>query len=55
MTKLTETQVLEIRTTYADGGVSYNELAKRYRVCADTIRQIVKRWIWAHVSEGAIR
>ena len=54
LAKLKEEQVRSIRATYAAGGVSYNSLARQYKVCSDTIRQIVKRWIWAHLPEDVL-
>lgn len=47
--KLTPEEVLAIRSRYSNGGTSYNRLAKEYKVCGDTIRQIVKRHIWKHI------
>jgi len=46
--KLTQSQVIEIRTLFA-GGVSIEELASRFPCCADNIRAIVTRRSWRHV------
>lgn len=47
--KLTEEDVLEIRSKYASGGYSYADLAYIYSVHRITIRDIVKRHHWGHI------
>ena len=46
--KLTREQVLEIRTSYAAGGVLQRELGDEYGVAQQTIGRIVRRteWVW---------
>ncbi len=46
--KLTEEIVLNIRSAYAAGGVTHQELGKRYGVHASTICKIIRRIMWAH-------
>ena len=47
--KLTETQVIEIRSRYAKGGVSYNDLGREYGVKGSQIGRIITRVRWKHV------
>jgi hypothetical protein len=47
--KLTEEDVLEIRSLHASGKYNMNELAYIYGVSNTTIRKIVRRLKWAHV------
>jgi len=47
--KLTETQVREIRTKYANGGVLQRELALEYGVSSPTISLIISRRNWSHI------
>ena len=47
--KLTETQVLAIRTWFATGGISQGELAVRYRVSQPVISAIIRRKTWRHI------
>jgi len=47
--KLTETDVLEIRAAYAAGGVAQQKLAGKYCVSQNIICNIVRRKIWAHL------
>jgi hypothetical protein len=47
--KLTETQVREIRTRYANGGIYYRQLELEYGVNRMTIGEIVRREIWKHI------
>jgi hypothetical protein len=49
--KLTEEQVIEIRSRYADGGVTHRSLAAEYGVARSLISYIVRREIWAHLDE----
>jgi hypothetical protein len=46
---LTEEKVREMRELYAQGGVSFKELAERFGVCRSTIRSAVRRETWRHV------
>lgn len=50
--KLTEKQVLEIRSLYEKGkhnGYNANELAKKYNVSSKTILNIINKKIWKHI------
>ena len=47
--KLTETNVLEIRHRYAQGNVSQYQLAREIGVCVATICHIVNRITWNHI------
>lgn len=47
--KLTEKQVLAIRSRYAMGGVSQCALAKRYGLTPSPIGQIINRITWRHI------
>jgi hypothetical protein len=47
--KLTESQVLEIRARYMPGTVRMKDLATEFRVSQVLISQIVRRRIWTHV------
>ena len=47
--KLTESQVLEIRASYKFGSVTFRSLAEKYGVCRDTIRKAVRRVYWRHI------
>jgi hypothetical protein len=49
--RLTEEQVLEIRSSYADGGVTYRSLGRDYGVAYSVIGEIVRRKSWAHLDE----
>lgn len=48
-TKLTESDVVEIRRRHSAGEVSQQELAQEYRVAQYTIYAIVHRKTWAHI------
>jgi hypothetical protein len=48
--KLTATQVRELRHRYAAGGVTYETLAAQYGVCLAAISHAVNRRTWAHVD-----
>jgi len=48
--KLTDVNVLEIRTLYAMGGISYMGLSKRFGVAKGTISDIISRQTWAYVA-----
>lgn len=47
--KLTEQQVLEIRSKYESGTIGYLKLSKEYGVGQTTIRKIIGRKIWSHI------
>ena len=47
--KLTETQVREIRNKYANGGISYQQLALEYGVSKAHIGYIISRKTWSHI------
>ncbi len=49
LSKLTEADVVVIRATYAAGGISRSELARRYRVHTRTIGRVLSRQTWGHV------
>lgn len=46
---LTEMDVLQIRSQYANGNTSYAKLSKKYGVCARMIGAIVNRENWKHI------
>ena len=47
--KLTETDVREIRTKYANGGVSQRQLALEYSVPHSSICVLINRKTWSHI------
>jgi hypothetical protein len=47
--KLTDTQVREIRTRYADGGITHRGLAKEYGTSSPNITAILNRKLWKHI------
>lgn len=47
--KLTEDEVLQIRSLYASGKYDYHELAKMFKVHASTIKAIILRHNWKHI------
>jgi len=49
MTPLTEVDVIRIRSTYAVGDVSQQEIATQYDVSQVAISAIVRRKTWAHI------
>ena len=49
--KMTEAQVLELRTLYDTGKWSHRSLAGRYGVSARCVYSIVHRITWAHVAQ----
>lgn len=49
LSKLTESQVVEIRQRYALGGTSHKKLGKEYGVTANNIMYIVRGISWSHV------
>ena len=46
---LTSSEVVQIRRLYSGGGVSYMELANRYKTSKSTIGAVLKRKTWAHL------
>lgn len=48
--KLTEHQVLAVRSRYTAGGVSQQKLADEYGVAQSTISSIVRREKWTHLA-----
>ena len=49
MVKLTEDDVREIRTRYAEGGITQEDLGIKYGVERTTIRDIIRRLNWKHI------
>jgi len=49
LSKLTEADVLQIRATYAAGGITQKTLAKQYRVSHTVIGDIINRKNWTHI------
>jgi DNA-binding XRE family transcriptional regulator len=47
--KLTETQVREIRNKYANGGIKQRQLALEYGVSQQSINYIIHRKTWSHI------
>lgn len=47
--KLSADDVLQIRASYAAGGVSQGELGRRFGVTQTLVGQIVRRKIWSHI------
>jgi hypothetical protein len=50
LSKLTETQVLEIRKKYAEGNVFHKDLAEEYGINTSTIRRAVIGKTWKHIN-----
>lgn len=50
MARLAESDVVEIRSAYAAGGVTMQELADRYNVSNPHISDIVNGRVWRHVA-----
>jgi Mor family transcriptional regulator len=48
--RLAAEQIVEIRRRYAEGGISYRDLAARYGVGKNTIQAIIQRRSWRHVD-----
>lgn len=46
---LTSLDVVDIRTAHANGGTSYTQLAKKYRVSKTLIAMIIRGHVWKHV------
>jgi len=49
LSKLTETQVREIRKKYQEGTFTYTQLATEYSICRQNISRIIRRIIWTHI------
>jgi len=49
LSKLTESQVLKMRSEYRKGNISMRSLMKKYPVSYTTIRGIIKRIYWKHI------
>lgn len=49
--KLTEEQVMAIRTTYAAGGTSHRKLAREYSVSHSVIGRIIRHEKWSYLKE----
>ena len=49
LSKLKETEVLEIRKLYSTGDYSYTKLGKLFNTCRVNVFKIVKRETWKHV------
>lgn len=47
--KLTDENVRDIRRAFADGGITYTQLARLYNVSRYTISSVIKRLAWKHV------
>jgi hypothetical protein len=50
MTKLTDTDILTIRSRYAAGRTTQQTLADRYNVTPSTIGKIIRREQWRHLK-----
>ena len=48
--KLTERQVVEIRTMYRPGVVSFNKIARLFGVSKKLIMNVVHRRAWKHIA-----
>lgn len=46
---LTEDVVLLCREIYSKGGITYDQLAKKYDVCKDTMQKAIRGVNWRHV------
>lgn len=49
-TRLTQEQVIQIRVTYAAGGITYDRLGERFGLTRSAIYAIVKGRTWKHVT-----
>jgi hypothetical protein len=47
--RLTESDVVAIRSEYSQGGVSCNKLADKYGVCMQNVWLVVTRRTWKHI------
>jgi uncharacterized protein YjcR len=47
--KLTDKQVLEIRSIYVPFETTYKEIAEKYDVSISTIKSIILRQTWKHI------
>ena len=52
LSKLTETDVREIRIKYANGGMKYPQLALEYGVNKSTVGDIIQRRTWSHITDN---
>lgn len=48
--RLTESQVVEIRSLYAAGGLTHRQLGDRFNVSHNVIGKIIRFEDWAHVA-----
>ena len=55
MSKLTSTQVVQIRNQYAAGGITQKDLASEHGVSVSTIRKVTNRSSWAHIPGKPVR
>lgn len=51
--KLTEKQVLEMRSLYSFRKVTYKDLAKKYGVHLDTVKKAVRGVYWKYLNESS--
>ncbi len=51
--KLTETQVREIRSRYAEGGITQEDLGIEYGVSRGAIDHIINRRTWSHINPSS--
>jgi hypothetical protein len=49
VSKLTESQVLNMRQEYNSGGISIGKLARKYSISESQCSRIVKRQSWTHI------
>lgn len=49
ISKMTEDEVLEMRSAYDLGCFTFTDMAKAYGVCIQTVSNIIKRKRWAHI------
>jgi hypothetical protein len=52
LSKLTETQVREIRNKYANGGITQQQLALEYGVNKSNINKLIRRKRWFHITDN---
>ena len=50
MSKLTKTDVLNIRNEYKNTKVTYKQLAEKYNITTSTVYKVIKNIIWKHVK-----
>ncbi len=51
LSKLIESDVIEIRESYKEGNISQNELARKYNVSRGSIRYVINRKSWKHIQK----